>query len=125
MYRKLAVLKNNVLRKKSMVDQLLNKVATLQYTAFSFMKKIGTHVKPSHRSAESSNTFTGKCLWWRPFFTKDTSLQFIPAISLKRDSNAEVFSCGFFTVTLFKLSENFLRDIFAKHFLTKSQASNL
>ena len=29
MYRKLAVLKNNILRKKSMVDQLLNKVATL------------------------------------------------------------------------------------------------
>ena len=29
MHRKLAVLKNNILRKKSMVDQLLNKVATL------------------------------------------------------------------------------------------------
>ena len=29
MYRTLAVLKNNILRKKSMVDQLLNKVATL------------------------------------------------------------------------------------------------
>ena len=29
MYRKLAVLKNNILRKKSMVDQLLNKVTTL------------------------------------------------------------------------------------------------
>ena len=29
MYRKVAVLKNNTLRKKSMVDQLLNKVATL------------------------------------------------------------------------------------------------
>ena len=29
MCRKLVVLKNNILRKKSMVDQLLNKVATL------------------------------------------------------------------------------------------------
>ena len=29
MYRKLAILKNNILRKKSMVDELLNKVATL------------------------------------------------------------------------------------------------
>ena len=59
------------------------------------------------------------------FFTKYASLEFIPAISLKRDSNTEIFPYGFFTVTLFKLSENFSQDIFAKHFLTKSQASNL
>ena len=90
-----------------------------------FYQKSGAHVRPSCRSAESSNIFTGKCLWWRLFFTKDASLEFIPAISLKRDSNAEVFLYGFFTITPFKLSENFLRDIFAKHFLTKSQASNL
>ena len=125
MYQKSTLLKNNILRKKSMVDQLLNKVATLQYIALSFMKKNGAHVGPSCRSAESSNIFTGKCLWWRLFFNKDASLEFIPAISLKRDSNTEVFSYGFFTVTLFKLSENFLRDKFAKHFLTKSQTSNL
>ena len=31
--------KKNILRKKSMVDQLLNKVATLLYTALSSMKK--------------------------------------------------------------------------------------
>ena len=30
MHQKLAVLKNNILRKNSMVDQLLNKVATLK-----------------------------------------------------------------------------------------------
>ena len=59
------------------------------------------------------------------FFTKDASLEFIPAISLKRDFSAEFFPYGFSTVTLLKLLENFLRDIFAKHFLTKSQASNL
>ena len=68
------------------------------------MKK-GGHVRPSCRSAESSNIFTGKCLWWRLFFIKDASLEFIPAISLKRNSNTEVFPYGFFTVTLFKLSE--------------------
>ena len=39
MYRKLAVLKNNIFGEKSKVDQLLNKVATLSYTALSFMKK--------------------------------------------------------------------------------------
>ena len=60
MYQKPALLKNNILRKKSMVDQLLNKVATLYYTALSFMKKDGAHVRPSCRSAESSNVFAGK-----------------------------------------------------------------
>ena len=69
-----------------MVHQLLDKVATLQYTALSFIKKNGARVRPSCRSAESSNIFTGKCLWRRSFFTKDTSLEFIPAISLKRDA---------------------------------------
>ena len=56
---------------------------------------------------------------------KDTSLEFIPAISFRRDCNTEVFPYGFFKVTIFKLLGNFLRDIFAKHFLTKSQASGL
>ena len=36
----------------------------------------------------------------KDFFTKDASLEFIPAISLKTDSNTEVFPYGFFTVTL-------------------------
>ena len=85
MYRKLVVLKTiYILRKKSMVDQLLNKVATLQYTALSFMKKNGAHVRPSYRNAESSNIFTGKCLWWRLCFTKDASPEIIPALSLKK-----------------------------------------
>ena len=59
------------------------------------------------------------------FFIKDASLGFIPAISLKTNSNTEVFTYGFCMVALFKLWGDFLRDIFAKHFLTKSQASNL
>ena len=125
MYQKLAILKSNILRKKSMVDQLLNKVATLQYTPLSFMKKNGAHVRPSSKSAESSNIFTGKCLWWSLFFTKDASLEFIPAISLKKGLQQRVFVYGFFTITLFKLWENFLRDIFAKYFPTKSRTSNL
>ena len=58
----------------------------------------------------------------KAFFIKDASLELIPAISLKTDSNTEIFPYGFFTVTVFKLSANFLRDIFAKYFLTKSQA---
>ena len=91
----------------------------------SVLWKNGACVRLSSRSAESSNILTGKCLWWRLFFTKDGSLQFIPAISLKRIYNTVVFPYAFFTVTLLKLSKSFLRDVFAKHFLTKSQASNL
>ena len=47
------------------------------------------------------------------FFTKDASLEFIPAISLKTGSNTEVFSYGFFTVTLFKLSGKYLCKTFS------------
>ena len=46
------------------------------------------------------------------------------AISLKR-SITELFLHGSCAVALFKSSINVLRDIVAKHFLTKSQASNL
>ena len=53
------------------------------------------------------------------FFTKDASLEFIPAISLKRDSNTEVFLYGFFTVTLFKLSEIIFCEILCKTFSGK------
>ena len=56
---------------------------------------------------------------------KDASLEFILEISLKKESNTEVFSYGFFTVTFFKLLKHFLRDIFAKHCLTLSQPCNL
>ena len=53
------------------------------------------------------------------FFTKDASLEFIPAISLKRDSNTEVFPYGFFTVTLLKLSEIIFCEILCKTFSDK------
>ena len=56
---------------------------------------------------------------------KDASLEFIPLICLKGDSNIEVFPYGFFQVTISKSLENFQEDVFAKRFLTKSQASNL
>ena len=49
----------------------------------------------------------------KAFFTKDTSLEFIPAISLKTDSNTEVFPYVLFTVALFELSGNFLCKIFS------------
>ena len=81
MYRILAVLKNNILRKKSMVDQLVNKNHVVHSP--QFYEKNRAHVRPSCRSAKSSDIFTGKCLWWGLFFTKGASLEFTPAISLK------------------------------------------
>ena len=59
------------------------------------------------------------------FFTKVKCLESFPAILLKKDSTTEIFQHGFCKVALFQLSGNFLRDIFAKHYLTMSQASNL
>ena len=46
-----------------------------------------------------------------------------PCNFLKKYSTTKVFLHVFRAVALSKLSENFLRDIFAKHFLTKLQAS--
>ena len=125
MYRKLAVLKNNILKKKVYGGPYSSLSCSPVVHSPQFYEKTGAHVRPSCRSAESSDIFTGKCLWWRLFFTKDASLEFIAAASSKRDSNTEVFPYGFFTATFLKLLENFLRDIFAKHFLIKSQAFSL
>ena len=59
---KTSCLKKNILRKKSMVDQCLNKVATLS-TEPSILSKNEAHARPSCGSAENSNIFTGKpCL---------------------------------------------------------------
>ena len=49
-----------------------------------FYQKSGAHVRPSCRSGESYNIFTGKPPWWSPVLAKVASLGFFPAISLKR-----------------------------------------
>ena len=51
------------------------------------------------------------------FFTGVAGLEFILAISLK-SFITELFLHESYAVALFKLSRNFLRDIFVKHFLT-------
>ena len=58
------------------------------------------------------------------FFSLKLQVQLIPAIHEKR-LHHRAFPHRFCAVALFKSLKNFLRDIFAKHFLTKSQASNL
>ena len=57
--------------------------------------------------------------WWNRFFTKDASPEFISAISLKRDSNAEVYPYGLFTVTIFKLLKSFCEISFCTTFSDK------
>ena len=44
-----------------MVDQNLNKIEAVHNPRF--FQKSGAHVRPSCRSAESSNIFTGKTPW--------------------------------------------------------------
>ena len=106
-----------------MVNQHLNKVKALYYTTPSFTKKGGAHV-PYCRSTESSNILAVNSLM-EAFFTKVKGLESFPAILLKKDSTTEIFLHGFWKVALFKLSGSFLRDIFAKHYPTMSQASTL
>ena len=45
-----------------MVDQRLNGAAALQHTTLNFIKNARAHVRPSYRSAENANIFTGKPL---------------------------------------------------------------
>ena len=56
---------------------------------------------------------------------KVATLQCAALILLKTDSITEILAYAFSMVTLHKLSGDFLRDNFAKHFLPKSEASNL
>ena len=44
---------------------------------------------------------------------------------MKKDFTKEVSQLELCMVALFKLSGNFLGDVFAKHFLTNSQTTNL
>ena len=59
------------------------------------------------------------------FFYYSCRSRVYPCNFIKKVSTAEVFLRIFCTIAIFKWSGNFLRDIFAKHFLIKSQARNL
>ena len=59
------------------------------------------------------------------FFSMVTGLMSITTILFKTDSIAEIFPHRFCGIIPFKISENFLQDVFAIHFLTKLQSSNL
>ena len=54
----------------------------------------------------------------KTFFIKDASLKFIPSNFIENGlQHRGLLSHMVFMVTLFKLSGNFLRDIFAKHLI--------
>ena len=106
---KTSCFKKNILRKKSTVDQRLNKAADLQYTILNFFQKSGAHVRPSCRCTEGSNIFIGKHLGSRPFFTKN--LEFISAISLKRTPTQSVSYMGS-AQQLFLNYQNIFKNIF-------------
>ena len=97
------------------------------HTTLNFIKKaeLMQDLFAVCRSSESSNIFTGKHPWWRLFLTEVAGLKVIRSNLIKKDSITELFLHGSCAVALFKLLRNFLRHIFAKHFLTKSLASNL
>ena len=62
-------LKKNILRKSLWWTSALIKLQSFS-TQPSVLSKNETHVRPSSRSAESSNMFKGKPLWWRLFVIK-------------------------------------------------------
>ena len=57
-------------------------------------------------------------------FSKVVGLEVSLQFNQKTTSSKEVFPHGFCKIDPFKISEEFLRDIFAKHFLIKLQASD-
>lgn len=66
--------------------------------------KNGALVRPLWKSTESSNVIGGKPLWWR--------LEFTPPFNFERAPPQRYNYIGF------KVSENFLQNIVAVHFLT-------
>ena len=60
---------------------------------------------------------TGKHPLWKLLFSKNTGLQSIPAILLKTNATIIIFWHGFCKLTLFEISEVFLRGITAISFI--------
>ena len=67
----------------------------------------------------------GKSPWWKCRFSKVAGLEPIPAILLKMGSITEIFSHVFCKIALLKISQNFLRNIFTIHSISKKVAGLL
>ena len=76
---KSSCLKKNILRKKSMMENILIKLRPCSTKPIILSKNIA-HVRPYCKSAENSNVFTKKTSRRRLLFSKVAGLEFIPAI---------------------------------------------
>ena len=79
---KSSCLKKNILRKKSMMENVLIKLrpCSTKPEILSKVELSRAHVRPVCRSAENSNVFTEKPPQRRLIFSKVAGLEFIPAI---------------------------------------------
>ena len=76
-------------------------------------------VRSFSRNTINSAVFTRKTSWRKLFSSLVTSLKSLPAILSTTDSSTEFPSHGFYKVALFKISEDFLWDIFVIPFSNK------
>ena len=92
MYRKVAALKKNILRKKSMMENALIKLrpCSTKPAILSKTELNRAHVRPFCWSAENSNVFTKKPPRRRLLFCKVAGLECIPAIWLKKSSTTKI-----------------------------------
>ena len=79
---KSSCLKNKILRKKSMMENVLTKLrpCSTKPAILSKTELDRAHVRPFCRSAKNSNVFTKKPPRRRLLFSKVVGLEFIPAI---------------------------------------------
>ena len=107
----------------SIVDQRLNKASALQYATLNFIKKVDL-MQDLSVEALKVLIYSQVKLLGGGFSSLKLQVQGSSRL-IKKDFTTELFLHGSCAVSLFKLSRNFLRDTFAKHVVTKSQASNL
>ena len=79
---KSSCLEKNILRKKSIMENVLIKLkpCSTKLAILSKAELSRAHIRPSCRSAENSNVFTEKPPRWGLLFSKVAGLEFIPAI---------------------------------------------
>ena len=82
------------LRKKSIVEQRLNKAAALQYRTLNFIKKVGPMQDLSVEAPKVLIYSQVNILGLGFFFTESAGLEFIPAISLTRTPSQRFFQIG-------------------------------
>ena len=120
MFQKLAVIKRKLLQ-KSLWCTSFYKIVVLRCTADSFIKN-EIYIRPFWKCTWNSEVFAGKPPWSMLLFSKVSGLEYIPTISSKTNSAIDICRHWFYHKALFKISESFLRTIFAIPFLTELKA---